>query len=164
MMRNLAWSRRLPGLLCCWLLLAWAAPAPGAAVEYHTFSQPEQEQAYRTLTGELRCLVCQNQAIADSNADLARDLRQQVYEMLLQGKSRDEIVTYMTDRYGDFVLYRPAFTMRTWLLWLGPVGFLLAGLAAVWLLVRRKRRAEPPVLDAARQTRLRALLEPEDEQ
>ena len=79
------------------------------AVDTRQLSDPKQQETYETLTKELRCLVCQNQTIADSNAELAGDLRRQVYEMLQQGKSREEIVQFMTDRYGDFVLYKPAF-------------------------------------------------------
>ena len=81
---------------------------------------PEFQARYETLVRELRCLVCQNQPIADSNAPLAKDLRRQVREMLLSGSSDSEIYSFMTDRYGDFVLYRPPFVQRTWLLWLAP--------------------------------------------
>ena len=79
------------------------------AVDTHQLSDPKQQVAYETLTKELRCLVCQNQTIADSNAELAADLRRHVYEMLQQGKSKEEIIQFMTDRYGDFVLYKPPF-------------------------------------------------------
>ncbi|MFB3064201.1 MAG: cytochrome c-type biogenesis protein CcmH [Gammaproteobacteria bacterium] len=88
---------------------------------------PEFQARYETLVRELRCLVCQNQPIADSNAPLAKDLRRQVREMLLSGSSDSEIYSFMTDRYGDFVLYRPPFVQRTWLLWLAPGIFLLLG-------------------------------------
>ncbi|MDD4913557.1 MAG: cytochrome c-type biogenesis protein CcmH [Methylococcales bacterium] len=140
-------------------LIFWLSLPASAAVEYHSFSQPEQEQAYRTLIGELRCLVCQNQTIADSNADLAKDLRRQVYEMLQQGKSRQQIVDFMTERYGDFVLYKPAFNARTWLLWTGPALFLLAGLFAVFRVIRRKKTVGQPALSSDRQSRIEALLE-----
>ena len=83
------------------------------AVDTRQLSDPKQQESYETLTKELRCLVCQNQTIADSNADLAADLRRQVSEMLQQGKSEQEIIRFMTDRYGDFVLYKPPFEGKT---------------------------------------------------
>ena len=98
-------------------LLALAGMAC-AGVEYRQFANPEQQAAYENLTSELRCLVCQNQTIADSNAELAADLRRQVYEMLQQGKSKQDIALFMTDRYGDFVLYNPPFKLKTGLLWI----------------------------------------------
>lgn len=109
------------------------------AVDTRQLSDPEQQEAYETLTKELRCLVCQNQTIADSNAELAADLRRQVYEMLQQGKSRQEIIQFMTDRYGDFVLYKPPFKGKTSLLWIAPVVFLLIGLIIVFFFIRRKK-------------------------
>ena len=110
-----------------------------AAVEFKKFDTPQQEEAYTVLINELRCLVCQNQTIADSNAALAQDLRRQVYEMLQQGKTKDEIATFMTDRYGDFVLYNPPFKVKTGVLWIGPVVFLLIGIVIVVVLTRRKK-------------------------
>jgi cytochrome c-type biogenesis protein CcmH len=110
-----------------------------AAVEYKKFDNPQQEEAYKVLIEELRCLVCQNQTIADSNAELAQDLRRQVYEMLQQGKSKDEIATFMTDRYGDFVLYNPPFKAKTGVLWIGPIVFLLIGLVMLVVFSRRKK-------------------------
>ena len=110
-----------------------------AAVEYKKFDNPQQEETYQVLIEELRCLVCQNQTIADSNAELAKDLRRQVYEMLQQGKSKDEIATFMTERYGDFVLYNPPFKVKTGVLWIGPVIFLLIGLVMLFVFTRRKK-------------------------
>ncbi|MGJ8670551.1 MAG: cytochrome c-type biogenesis protein [Oceanococcus sp.] len=92
----------------------------------------QQEQRYRSLNNELRCLVCQNQSIAESNAPLAEDLRNQVKQMIEQGKTDQDIRLYMTQRYGDFVLYRPPFNPRTWLLWIGPFLMLLVGAFLVW--------------------------------
>ena len=145
---------RITALLLCML---FAAPLP-AVVEYHPFDDPAKEEAYQSLISELRCLVCQNQTIADSNADLAKDLRQQVYDMLQQGKSRQDVVDFMTQRYGDFVMYRPAFNAKTGLLWLGPIVFLLIGIIAVVILARSKKRAEQPVLDKQQQSRLDDIL------
>ena len=111
------------------------------AVDFRQLSDPEQQETYETLTKELRCLVCQNQNIADSNAELAADLRRQVYEMLQQGKSKQEIIQFMTDRYGDFVLYKPPFKGKTSVLWIAPVVFLLMGLITVFFFIRRKKAA-----------------------
>ncbi|KAF3979296.1 MAG: cytochrome c-type biogenesis protein CcmH [Methylococcales symbiont of Iophon sp. n. MRB-2018] len=110
-----------------------------AGVEYKKFDDPEKEQAYRVLIEELRCLVCQNQTIADSNADLAKDLRRQVYEMLEKGQSQDEIVDFMIARYGDFVMYNPQFKAKTGVLWIAPFVFLLSGFILVWIISRRKK-------------------------
>jgi cytochrome c-type biogenesis protein CcmH len=139
------------------------------AVDTYQLSDPKQQKTYETLTKELRCLVCQNQTIADSNAELAADLRRQVYEMLQQGKSRDEIVQFMTDRYGDFVLYKPAFKGKTSILWIAPMVFLLLGLVTVFFFIRRKKAAANKHSDAGtlemdieKQKRIRSLLEEGD--
>ncbi|MFM2065574.1 MAG: hypothetical protein RLZZ584_483 [Pseudomonadota bacterium] len=108
--------------------------APQAAVN------PQLEARMLRITTELRCLVCQNQTIADSHAPLALDLRQQVRELIDQGKTDAEIIAYMTDRYGDFVLYRPPFKATTALLWVGPGVLLVGGLAILILVLRRRSR------------------------
>ena len=105
------------------------------------FEDPELQQRYDRLVYELRCLMCQNNNIADSNSMIASDLRREVRELIAQGKTDAEIRTYMTDRYGDFVLYRPPVTPRTWLLWAAPALFVLGGLAAAVLIVVRRARA-----------------------
>jgi cytochrome c-type biogenesis protein CcmH len=122
------------------LLLLLISPVT-QAVDSYQFSNPEQQAAYQSLVSELRCLVCQNQTIGDSNAELAADLRRQVYEMLQQGKSQAEIQQFMTDRYGDFVLYKPAFKGTTRLLWLAPALFLVVGLLSVFFVIRHKKNA-----------------------
>jgi len=139
------------------------------AVDYRQLSDPKQQETYETLTRELRCLVCQNQTIADSNAELAADLRRQVYEMLQQGKSRQEIIQFMTDRYGDFVLYKPPFKGKTSILWIAPVVFLLMGLITVFFFIRRKKAAanlysQAGALekDVEKQKKIRSLLEKGD--
>jgi len=134
------------------------------AVDSRQLSDPKQQESYETLTKELRCLVCQNQTIADSNAELASDLRRQVYEMLQQGKSEQDIIGYMTDRYGDFVLYKPPFAGKTSLLWIAPVVFLFMGLMTVFFVIRRKRAATQVQVDALdikseKQKKVRSLLE-----
>lgn len=153
-----AWE---PWLFLCLALLA--APLP-AVVEYHPFEDPAKEQTYQTLISELRCLVCQNQTIADSNADLAKDLRRQVYEMLQQGKSQQDVVDFMTQRYGDFVMYRPAFNLKTGLLWLGPVAFLLIGIITVVILARNKKSvAHTTDLNMQQKNRLNDILQKGEE-
>jgi len=120
------------------LLLLALLSTPAVAIDPHDFDSPEQEARYQRLTEELRCLVCQNQNIADSGAPLAKDLRTQVLEMLKQGKTDTQIKTYMTDRYGDFVLYSPPVKTSTWVLWFGP-GLILVG-ALLFLILTLKRR------------------------
>ena len=99
---------------------------------------PEQQALYERLTVEVRCLVCQNQTIADSNAPLAADLRREIREMVGQGQSEAEIKTFLTDRYGDFVLYRPRFGGPSVLLWFAPGLFLLIGAAVLWRIIQRR--------------------------
>ena len=116
--------------------------AAAGAAEPPEFADPAQTQRYRQIISELRCLVCQNQNLADSNADLARDMRGAVAQMVRDGESDRAVADFMTARYGDFVLYRPPFKPSTWLLWLAPAALLLAGLLAVAMLIRRPRRAD----------------------
>lgn len=99
---------------------------------------PELQARFEQLTNELRCLVCQNQTVADSNADLARDLRERTREMLLSGATDKQIVAFMTERYGDFVLYRPPVSPKTWLLWAAPALLLIIGSFTAFLVIRRR--------------------------
>ena len=108
---------------------------------------PAIEARMLALAGELRCLVCQNQTIADSHSGLAEDLRQQIREQLRQGRSEAEIRDYMTARYGDFVLYRPPFKTTTALLWLGPAVLLALGLAVLGAVLRRRQRLGPEAFE-----------------
>ncbi len=143
-------------LLLLVIIGLWVAPTQ-AAIEAYQFDSAEMEADYNQLINELRCLVCQNQNLAGSNADLARDLRRETYEMLQQGKSQQEVVDFMVARYGDFVLYRPQFKSSTYLLWLGP--FLLL-LLVLYLVVRRLRAADKPVeVDAGAMAQAKQLLE-----
>jgi cytochrome c-type biogenesis protein CcmH len=100
---------------------------------------PELEKRLLRLAQELRCLVCQNETLADSQAGLAQDLRAQIREQMKAGKTDKEIVTYLTDRYGQFVLYRPPVQPTTYLLWFGPFLFLLGGLALLFRYVKQRR-------------------------
>jgi len=118
---------------------------------------PNLERRVTSLAHELRCLVCQNQTIADSNAPLAQDLRNQIREQLKAGKSERDVIDFMVARYGDFVLYRPPFKAATVALWAGP--FVLLALGA-WLLFRRVRKKAPPSeLTEAERRRAAQLLE-----
>jgi cytochrome c-type biogenesis protein CcmH len=126
------------------LLPAHAADAPQVSTDAPLLPvNPQLEARMLALTAELRCLVCQNQTIADSHAPLAVDLRQQVRELIDKGKSDAEITSYMTDRYGDFVLYRPPFNASTALLWAGPGLLLVGGLITLGLILRRRARLSP---------------------
>jgi cytochrome c-type biogenesis protein CcmH len=133
-------------LLLLALLLAAAAQV-GAKEAEAVATNPALEARMMVLAAELRCLVCQNQTIADSHASLAVDLRQQIREMLDKGMSEDQIRTYMTDRYGDFVLYKPPFKPTTALLWAGPPVLLAVALAALFIMLRRRQRASPDAFD-----------------
>jgi len=120
---------------------------------------PVLEQRVTALAGELRCLVCQNQTIADSNAPLAIDLKNQVREKMGQGMSDREIIDYMVARYGDFVLYRPPFKAITLVLWLGPLLLLAAGFFALFRRLARRRKTVEIELSAADRERASKLLE-----
>ena len=125
-------------LLLCSLALTVSAQEARPLAE-----DPELEKRLTTLAKELRCLVCQNETLADSQADLAQDLRAQIREQMKAGKSDKEIVAYLTQRYGQFVLYRPAVTPTTYLLWFGPFIFLLGGLVLLFRYVKQRRELIP---------------------
>jgi len=123
------------------------------AIETLSFPNEQQEETYKTLIEELRCLVCQNNNLADSNADLAKDLRRKTYNMVIAGKSRDEVVDFMVQRYGDFVLYKPRFKGLKIFLWILPFVVLLIGLM---LLVKFVRQPAPQDLTYSKQDEQRA--------
>ena len=131
------------------VLLAAVLGAAAAAKEaLPEAADPAIEARMTRITAELRCLVCQNQTIADSNAGLAVDLRRETREMLRQGKSDAEIIAYMTARYGDFVLYRPPLKSTTALLWFGPAAMLALGAAGLVLVLRRRTRLSAASFEA----------------
>ncbi len=121
-------------------LLAVLSQTAFSIDESLNFDNQKQERLYQLLIQELRCLVCQNQNIADSNADLAKDLREQTYTMVKAGKSEAHIKQYMRDRFGDFVLYSPPIERKTWLLWIGPALILFCALFFVTRLVLRNAK------------------------
>ncbi|QIL84773.1 cytochrome c-type biogenesis protein CcmH [Vibrio sp. HDW18] len=131
-----------------------------ATIEVYDFDTPEQEKQFQDLGATLRCPKCQNNTIADSNAELAQDLRQKVYEMTKEGKSKAEIVDYMIARYGNFVTYNPPLTIGTAILWLGPIAVLVIGFAVIVLRSRRKKQDSLNASDwsAEQEARLQDLL------
>ena len=140
------------------LLLAfgsWAHAGEAAPVA----ADPALEERVTAVASELRCLVCQNQTLADSNAPLAVDLRNQIRERMREGASERDIIGFMVERYGDFVLYRPPFKVTTLLLWLGPIALMIAGLAALYYrLARRRREVAKRELSGEERARAAALL------
>ena len=144
-------------------LLALASAVAFGQADEIAHPDPAVEQRLKDLAEELRCLVCQNQTIADSNAPLALDLRNQIREQVKQGRSDDQIRAYMVARYGDFVLYRPPLRGTTVMLWLGPLALLLVGAGAFWAVVRKRRpKAAAPEPSPGRRAELEALLEGRD--
>ena len=142
------------------LTLAVLALPAGAVIEAYQFDDPAVEADYKRLIAELRCLVCQNQNLAESDADLARDLRRETFEMLTDGQSPQQIIDFMVARYGDFVLYRPQFKSSTWLLWLGP--FVLLSIVLVVVILRLRGAARQPQVDAGAVEEARRLLEQDE--
>jgi cytochrome c-type biogenesis protein CcmH len=142
------------------LLLA-VAPATLAADAVPTEKDAVTAKRAIALEEQLRCLVCQNQTIAESNADLAKDLRQQVREQIAAGKTDEQIIDFMTTRYGDFVLYRPPLKATTALLWTGPALLLVGGFAVLFVVLRKRRgvAVEAPTMTDEERERAKRLLE-----
>ena len=135
------------------MLLVAACLSPVlAAREAQPNEDPKIEQRMKALTEQLRCMVCQNETLADSRADLAEDLRKQIREQMKAGKSDQEILAFLTQRYGDYVLYKPPVKMTTYLLWFGPFVLLLGGTAVLYRYVKSRREMikEPPLTAAER--------------
>ncbi len=146
------------GTLAALCLLLVSLPVFAAGLESFDFSGEVGEQRFKSLITELRCLVCQNQSLADSDAELAHDLRREVYEMMAAGRSDREIVDFLVARYGDFVLYNPPVKPETYVLWYGPFALLAAGLVMLVRTLRQRQRQRTPGLSAEEQARLKALL------
>lgn len=134
-------------------LLLLLLPMVGHAVEPLPFRDRAEEQRFQQLTAELRCVKCQNQSLADSNAPIAHDLRREVFDLMHEGRSDDEIKAFLSQRYGDFVLYSPPVAGDTLLIWIAPALVLVGGAVTLWLVVRSRRR--PTGADD--------ILQPEDE-
>jgi cytochrome c-type biogenesis protein CcmH len=146
----------LKALLLCAALssVAYGADTPVS------FASVADKDRYAALLEELRCLVCQNQSLADSHADLAQDLRDEVYAMVVAGKDNGTIIDFMVARYGDFVRYKPPMKTATWLLWFGPLLLLLVAAGAVYVATRERTRAPEPLSNEERQ-RLQKLIDPD---
>ena len=130
------------------LLMMMSSMASAQAIDPLPFRDHAEELRFQHLTSELRCLVCQDENLADSNADFARDLRHKVFELMQEGKSDAEIKQYLVDRYSDFVLYDPPVNTRTWLLWFGPLLILIAGGVVVGYTIRKRSHAGTPTAPA----------------
>jgi len=148
----------LPALLFVWLLLGTVPASATVTLEAFTFDTEAEELHFRDLIAEIRCLVCQNQSLADSDAELAHDLRAEVYGMVQEGRSDAEIVDFLVNRYGDFVLYNPPLKPATYLIWFGP--FVLLAIAAFLLVRALRRQGQAPAaeISAAERKRLDAML------
>ncbi|MFZ2003518.1 MAG: cytochrome c-type biogenesis protein [Stellaceae bacterium] len=146
-------------MLALSLLLALAIPAHAVRPD-EMLKDPALEARAREIGQELRCLVCRNQSIDDSDADLAHDLRVLVRQRLVAGDTDQQVIDYIVSRYGDFVLLKPPFKLDTWVLWLGPGLILLAGLWGIGRYMRRQAgMAGPPPLSADEERRLAQILE-----
>jgi len=140
------------------VLCLFSVLAAHASIDAVSFDDPAQEQLYKRMVADLRCLVCQNQNLADSDAELAIDLRLQVQEMVLKGDTQQDISDYMVARYGEFVLYKPPLSGRTLVLWIGPLMALLLGFVIVWAVTRRREKPEQETVSEESIQRARDLL------
>ncbi|EKD54022.1 MAG: hypothetical protein ACD_60C00130G0007 [uncultured bacterium] len=123
-----------------WLILCIIPLQLFAAEDFYVFNTPKEQERFAALTSELRCLVCQNQTIAESNAALASDLRDQVFQKIIQGQTDRQIIAYLVARYGDFILYRPPFNWLTIGLWLGPFLFLFSSLSYLFYYLSKRTK------------------------
>lgn len=152
-------SRVIKSLALGALLLIGSGSLSAYTLEEFQFDSPEQQTEFRELIAKLRCLVCQNESLAGSQAELAQDLRNEVYRMMRAGQSQDEILDFLVERYGDFVLYDPPLKPSTYLLWFGPFVLIgIAGFVVVRTILAKKRAADEPI-SASEQERLKALLD-----
>ena len=150
--------KKLTAILLALCLVA-AMPVR-AAIDLTDFGgNKELEERYHALVNELRCLVCQNQTIAESNSDLAKDLRREVHGMLVAGKTDNDIKAFMLERYGDFVLYKPPVKTSTVPLWVGPFILLAIGLVVVVVVIRRRTGQAQPAMNSEDAERARRLLD-----
>ena len=145
--------KRLVSILALCLLLGTGTAHAGVTLEAFKFDTKTEEQHFKDLIEELRCLVCQNQSLLDSDAELAHDLRAEVYDMIQAGKDDDEIVEFLVTRYGDFVLYNPPIKPANYLIWFGP--FVLLLIAAILLLRAVRRQKQTAVTDITPEERAR---------
>ncbi|HDZ47031.1 hypothetical protein LCGC14_0154780 [marine sediment metagenome] len=140
------------------LLLLLAASAMAGGIEVREFNDPVMEKRYRDLTASMRCPLCENQAIDDSDAPISGDMRDRVYLLLQDGQSDIEIVDHMVQRFGEYILYNPRLENRTYLLWGLPIALVLLGTIVVVMMVRARRNASAKALSAEERARLDALI------
>ena len=148
--------KRLFFALIC--ILASIAPLSAATLADYTFDDPAKTEDFRSIIEEMRCLVCQNESLAGSNAELAGDLRNEIYEMMQAGQTKDDIVRFMVDRYGDFVLYDPPVKLSTYPIWFGPIILFLIGAVLLFRTLIRKKQSQETNLSEDEQQRLTSLL------
>lgn len=146
------------------ILTLLCASQTDAAFNLKQFNNPEHAKRYEGLIYQMRCLVCQNQTIADSDADLAKDLRDEIFKMIEAGKTDQEIIDFMVTRYGEFVLYKPRIEQKTWLLWGGPVLLLLAGILVLILNTTKRNKKTTVEINQTALEKASSLLDKDDEQ
>ena len=144
--------------VCAIAIILIFSPVAFAAIDTHQFQNAAQEQRYYRWIEELRCPKCQNQNIAGSNAPLSQDLRQRVYEMIISGRSDEEINDFMVTRYGNFITYRPPLQPTTWVLWFGPLLGMIVAVLLLGLWIRQRSREPSPELSEPERERLKGLL------
>jgi len=140
------------------LLLVIAFGAAAGGIELREFDDPVTEKRYRDLTASMRCPLCENQAIDDSDAPISGDMRERVYQLLQDGQSDIEIVNHMVQRFGEYILYNPRLESRTYLLWGLPIALVLLGALVVVLMIRARRNASAKALSAEERQRIDALI------
>ncbi len=140
-------------------LYSITAPLTAATLAEYKFDNPEQNQDFRSIIEEMRCLVCQNESLAGSNAELAVDLRNEIYDMMQAGQTKDDVIRFMVDRYGDFVLYNPPMKPSNYPLWFGPLILFLIGAMLLLRTLNRKKQSQETSLSDDEQQRLESLLE-----
>ena len=149
----MALRRAMAALLL--LMIAFGAAAGG--IELREFDDPVMEKRYRDLTTSMRCPLCENQAIGDSDAPISADMRERVYQLLQDGQSDIEIINHMVQRFGEYILYNPRLENRTYLLWGLPIGLVLLGAIVVVLMIRARRNASAKALSPEERQRIEAL-------
>ncbi len=152
-------AKRVCLLIIC-MVTCFSFDSSHAQLDIINFSTAEEETRYKTLISELRCLVCQNQNLADSNADLAKDLRKKISNMIVAGQSDKQIIKFMVHRYGDFIHYRPPFNWSTLLLWLSPALLIIIGCLSIWRTASRSRD-KSKFIDTVKHKQIKELLKQE---
>lgn len=141
------------------LIICVVLSANAQIIEIRDFENELQEQRFNDLSDQLRCPMCLNSNLSGSDAPIAADLRAEIYRQILDGRSNDEIIDFLTQRYGDFINYRPPLNSGTFLLWFGPLILLLAGLLIVWRMGKSSQKLQPNKLSHEEQEKLNAFLD-----